>query len=367
MSRSWRDRLLDVLQTALRLVPWPTEPGIRALGRPNETSPVLITGNYDLTVRRVMREAHGVDAWLVVAPSHGINVWCAASGGHLSTHDIVRALKTSGIELRVRHRRAILPQLAATGVHADEVAKRCGWSVRFGPVYARDLPAFLAAGQRKTDAMRHVEFAAWERWEMAVAWASPASLIIGAGALLLRPAWGLPLLALIWGVAISVFFLYDRIARVPRLVIAGSAAAISTVVVSLAGGDAAAIVAAPVASLLVTSLVAFDVEGSTPTAPPSLFESSRWHIVLDRDRCRGAYRCWEVCPEACFEKRPDERKVELAHAERCIRCGACVVQCPLDALYFEDVRGERIPPDVIRRFKMNMLGKRSVPGAEPVP
>jgi NAD-dependent dihydropyrimidine dehydrogenase PreA subunit len=360
MSRSWRELLLDVLQTAFRLVPWPTEPGVRAIGRPDETSPVLLTGNYDLTVRRVMREVRGVDAWLVVAASRGINVWCAASGGHLSTHSIVRALKTSGIEQRVRHRRAILPQLAATGVHAADVAKRCGWSVRFGPVYARDIPAFLAAGQKKSDAMRHVEFATPERWEMAAAWASPASVIVGTSAWLLRPAWTMPLLALIWGIAVAVFFFYDRISRAPRLVIGGSATVLSTVAVVLAGGGTAAIFAAPVASLLITGILAFDVQGSTPTAPPSLFESSRWHIVLDRDRCVGVYGCWEVCPEACFEKRPDERKVELAHSDRCIRCGACVVQCPVDALYLEDDAGERIPPDVIRRFKTNMLGKRTV-------
>jgi ferredoxin len=67
-----------------------------------------------------------------------------------------------------------------------------------------------------------------------------------------------------------------------------------------------------------------------------------------------------VCPEACFEKREDIRKVELAHDDRCIRCGACVVQCPTDALSFEDRGGRRIPPDVIRRFKLNLLGRRSV-------
>jgi NAD-dependent dihydropyrimidine dehydrogenase PreA subunit len=360
VSRSWRALLLDVLQTAFRLVPWPTAPGVRTIGRPDETSPVLITGNYDLTVRRVMRDVRGVDAWLVVAPSRGINVWCAAAGGHLSTHDVVRALKTSGIEQRVRHRHAILPQLAATGVHGTDVANRCGWSVRFGPVYARDIPAFLAAGQKKSDAMRQVAFAASERWEMAAAWASPASVLVGAGAWLLRPAWTMPLLALIWGIAVAVFFFYDRIASAPRLVIGSSASVLSAVAVGIAGGGVAAILAAPVASLLLTGILAFDVEGSTPTAPPSLFESSRWHIVLDRERCVGAYRCWEVCPEACFEKRPDEHKIALTHADRCIRCGACVVQCPVDALYLEDDAGERIAPDVIRRFKMNMLGKRAV-------
>jgi hypothetical protein len=34
------------------------------------------------------------------------------------------------------------------------------------------------------------------------------------------------------------------------------------------------------------------------------------------------------------------------------------VQCPLDALAFEDAAGGRIEPDTIRRFKLNLLGRR---------
>ena len=52
-------------------MPWPTEPGLRAVGNPDPQSPVLVTGNYDLTVRRVLRALRGLDAWLVVAPSGG--------------------------------------------------------------------------------------------------------------------------------------------------------------------------------------------------------------------------------------------------------------------------------------------------------
>lgn len=170
--------LREVLQTAFRLFPWPTQPGLRPIGTPGAKSPVLVTGNYDLTVRRLVRALRGIDAWLVVAPSRGINVWCAASGGHLSTHQIVTALKTSGVDDRVTHRRAILPQLAATGVRAVEVAERCGWTIRFGPVRADQIPAYLESGQKKTEEMRHVRFGAVERFEMAVTWAAPASLII---------------------------------------------------------------------------------------------------------------------------------------------------------------------------------------------
>jgi CO dehydrogenase/acetyl-CoA synthase gamma subunit (corrinoid Fe-S protein) len=89
--------LRDLLQMAFRLAPWPTEPGLRRVGAPGPLSPVLITGNYDLTVRRVVRALRGTDAWLVVAPTRGINVWCAASGGHMTTHQVVTALKTCGI------------------------------------------------------------------------------------------------------------------------------------------------------------------------------------------------------------------------------------------------------------------------------
>jgi Fe-S-cluster-containing hydrogenase component 2 len=67
-----------------------------------------------------------------------------------------------------------------------------------------------------------------------------------------------------------------------------------------------------------------------------------------------------VCPEACFEKRDDVRKIALAHEQRCVRCGACVVQCPVDALCFENEKGERIDPEEIRRFKLNLLGSRTV-------
>ena len=36
------------------------------------------------------------------------------------------------------------------------------------------------------------------------------------------------------------------------------------------------------------------------------------------------------------------------------------MQCPLDALAFETSDGERIEPDVIRRFKLNLIGSRTV-------
>jgi NAD-dependent dihydropyrimidine dehydrogenase PreA subunit len=350
---------MEILETAFRLLPWPVESGLQVVGEPDASSPVVLTGNYDLTVRRLRRALEGQNVWLLVAPSGGINVWCAAAGGHLTTHQIVTALKTSGISECVNHRRVILPQLAATGVLALDVFRRSRWKVRFGPVHARDLPAYLQSGE-KTDAMRRVRFGFGERLQMAVMWAAPVALLVVGLATWLRAAWALPLALLIALMSCAVFTLYDRLGDARRFILMGAATIPSLILTLLCGGGWAALTAAVLAPSLIALLLTYDYSGSTPIEGGSHFEERRWTIKLDTDRCEGIYHCWEVCPEACFEKVEGARAVKLAHDERCIRCGACVVQCPRDALYFEDGAGGRIEPEVIRRFKLNLLGTRSI-------
>lgn len=350
----------DVLQTALRMAPWPTATGLRAIGRPDQDSPVLLTANYDLTVRRVTQALRGCDAWLVVAPAGGINVWCAAAGGHLTTHQVVTALKTCGVAERVRHRTVILPQLAATGVEGLQVYRRARWRVRFGPVRAEDVPAYLRAGGSKSDAMRRVTFPLRDRLEMAAAWAVPISIVLGGATALLHPGWALPLVALVAVMAVAVFATYDRLPEPRRIVLAAGASLAALAVVAATGGGTAALAAGVVAPLAVTGLLTFDYAGSTPLEGSSHFDGQDWKITLDLERCAGLYSCWEVCPEACFEKREERKQVELAHDERCVRCGACIVQCPQDALFFETADGSRVEPAVLRQFKLNLLGRRSV-------
>ncbi len=367
MNKSLRrttDLMRDVLQTAFRLLPWPCEPGLREVGNPGPDSPVVVTGNYDLTVRRVTRALAGCDVWLVVAPSAGINVWCAASGGHLGSHQVVTALKTSGIEQRVGHRRAVLPQLAATGVVAREVSHRCGWKVRFGPVYAADLPRYLAAQGTKDETMRRVRFDWSERLQMAATWAAPSGLIMAALAAPFRPHWILPLAALAAALSLAIFFLYDRMPSPRGLLLAGASVGVALASVWSADGSAGALWTALLAPPALLALLTVDYSGSTPIAGGSHFEERGWHIVLDSERCRGVFSCFEVCPEACFERREEPRRAVHALPDRCIRCGACVVQCPLDALRFEDEDGVRIEPETIRRYKLNLLGKRAVDAGE---
>ena len=349
--------VIDSIQTALRLFPWPTKTGLRSIGDPDSSSPVLLTCNYDLTVRRLVRRLRGHNVWLLVAPSGGINVWCAAAGGHLTTHQVVTVLKTSGIAEKVSHRRVVLPQLAATGVLALDVFRRSRWKVHFGPVSMDDLPEYLAKNE-KTDRMRRVRFPLRDRLEMAAMWAAPTIAILGGLALWLEPGWSLPLSLLAASMSIAVFTTYDRFGAASRWILWGGFTLLSIALTAAMGGTAIAMTAAVVAPAFLTALLTFDYTGSTPLEGGSHFEERKWNIALDEQRCKGVFRCWEVCPEACFEKLEDQRKVVLGHDERCIRCGACVVQCPKDALFFEDAEGERIEPAVIRKFKLNLLGKR---------
>jgi ferredoxin len=61
-----------------------------------------------------------------------------------------------------------------------------------------------------------------------------------------------------------------------------------------------------------------------------------------------------------LEMNGRRRKVEIRRLEQCIQCGACIVQCPEDALRFRYRSGEVVEAPTIRRTRMNMLGKRTV-------
>ncbi len=138
-------------------------PGLYRIGEPDKTAPVLVTANYKLTVDQVRRELTGWNLWLLVLDTHGINVWCAAGKGTFGTEELIRRLQAVGLAQVVEHRRLILPQLGAVGVAAHEVARATGFSVHYGPVLARDLPAYLAAGRKATPEMRRVPFGWKER------------------------------------------------------------------------------------------------------------------------------------------------------------------------------------------------------------
>lgn len=167
--------------------PYPSvKPGLYAIGQPDADAPVLVTGNYDLTVRRLLRDTQGLNAYLLVVNSAGINVWCASGGGYLTSDKIIAAVRASQLDQAVNHRRLILPQLCATNVDGNRITSEMGWEVRWGPVYSKDIPAYLTAGQQKDDGIRWVHFPLKTRLEMAVVMWGFWGLILGLALLLIN-------------------------------------------------------------------------------------------------------------------------------------------------------------------------------------
>ena len=99
-----------------------------------------------------------MNAWILVLDTKSINVWCAAGKGTFGTDELVTRVQEAKLDAVVSHRRLILPQLGAVGVNAADVQKRTGFRVVFGPVQARDIPAYVQAGYKKTKEMSTIAF-----------------------------------------------------------------------------------------------------------------------------------------------------------------------------------------------------------------
>jgi len=139
------------------------EPGLYALGEPDEKSPVLVTANYKMTFDKLRKELPGRNFWVLVLDTKGVNVWCSAGKGTFGTTELVGRIESSGLGQIISHRELILPQLSGPGVAAHQVKKLSGFKVIYGPIRAKDLPAFLDNGFKATAEMRLKTFATWER------------------------------------------------------------------------------------------------------------------------------------------------------------------------------------------------------------
>jgi hypothetical protein len=138
-------------------------PGLYAVGDPKPESPVLVSANYKLSFDRLRSELDGLDAWILVLDTKGVNVWCAAGKGTFGTDELVERVDAVGLDEVVSHRTLIVPQLGAPGVAAQDVKKRSGFRVVYGPVRADDLRAFLNNGMKADPVMRLVRFRLWDR------------------------------------------------------------------------------------------------------------------------------------------------------------------------------------------------------------
>ncbi|MFQ6084219.1 MAG: HgcAB-like fusion protein [Candidatus Aminicenantia bacterium] len=355
---------MSILKTLIaflfRLFPLPTEPGLRIFGNPGENSPVFVTSNFDLTVKRVSKYLKNLDCYLLIAPSKGINVWCASTGGFLNAHSIISVVKTSRIGEKVKHRRLILPQLSAPGIDTELIKKETGWHSKFGPVYAEDIPRYVKNKFKKTKEMNLVKFSFSARLEMAIMWAFSISAIVAIPFAVFWPTSLLKVLSLIWGISLIMFLFYSYVpgkigiqkALFLALIFIGGFIFYSFLKGNL---NINRIILWSLGSIVLLFIIGFDFEGSTPlyAGSTTTFWSKKWPWVkkawaklgfkmeeffavnVDSEKCTGCRTCIEVCPLGVHEIDEESKKSKIVSLEKCVQCTACVRQCPEGAIWTE--------------------------------
>lgn len=186
-------------------------PGLYAVGEPTKDSDVFVSANYKLSFDILRRSLKGLNAWVLVLDTKSINVWCAAGKGTFGTEELINRISAVKLESVVSHKRIILPQLGAVGVNAAAVRKKTGFRAAFGPVQAKDIPAYVSAGYIKTKKMSTIIFPMLDRLVLTPMEINPAmkkfpwfmaAVLVLFGlqptGLLFKPAWsgGLPFLVM---------------------------------------------------------------------------------------------------------------------------------------------------------------------------
>jgi NAD-dependent dihydropyrimidine dehydrogenase PreA subunit len=65
--------------------------------------------------------------------------------------------------------------------------------------------------------------------------------------------------------------------------------------------------------------------------PSGFFDSyTETTLRFHRDRCINCKRCLQVCPHAVFSAGAEN--VELSRPTSCMECGACALNCPVQAI-----------------------------------
>jgi acetyl-CoA decarbonylase/synthase complex subunit gamma len=117
--------------------------GLRIFGDPDQNSPVMFTANFALTYYTVASdlEKAKVNAYLLVVDTEGIAVDSAVAGRKLTAEKVAEALRKSGVETNVKHRKLIIPGKAT---HLSrEIEEQTKWQVLVGPKDSSDIPKFL--------------------------------------------------------------------------------------------------------------------------------------------------------------------------------------------------------------------------------
>jgi acetyl-CoA decarbonylase/synthase complex subunit gamma len=124
--------------------PVSVDPGLRIIGKPDEKSPVMFTTNFALTYFTVLNdiESAKINCFLLIVDTEGISVESAVAGRKLTAGKVANAMKEAKIEDKVKHRKLIIPGLAAR--LKGEIEDLTKWDVMVGPRDSSGIPEFLS-------------------------------------------------------------------------------------------------------------------------------------------------------------------------------------------------------------------------------
>jgi NAD-dependent dihydropyrimidine dehydrogenase PreA subunit len=352
----FKEILRTFFGTFFRLTPLSVEPGLRIFGNPNENSPVFVTANFDLTVKRLTQHLKNQDCYLLVVPTNGINVWCAARGSNFTAHSIIPVVKTSNIDEKVEHRILILPQLSAAGIDVKLVKKETGWDCKFGPVYAQDIPEYVRDGFKKTDKMRGVRWPFIDRIDVGIGISTTflifVLIIIG----FFLKDWFAEVIVLGWGL---IFLMYGLQPFIPgksgwrKILFLEISIAMGVIFFALQGIDQTRYIQNFLfIAMVLILIIGIDFDGASPLQRSqfdpildkigiqnlgnikfggrSKIVNSK--IVLDQSKCTKCGMCYDICPKGVFEIRDGHKTMLIKYPEKCVSCEACVFQCPTGAI-----------------------------------
>lgn len=124
--------------------PIQVQPGLYEINAPDGSAPLMVTTNFSITYFAVNNEVEGSGwpAWLMVADAEGMSVLTAWAAGKFDADRIAKAVKSTGVEGKINHKRLIIPgQVAVLSGELEESLP--GWEIMVGPKEAVDIPAYL--------------------------------------------------------------------------------------------------------------------------------------------------------------------------------------------------------------------------------
>jgi acetyl-CoA decarbonylase/synthase complex subunit gamma len=124
--------------------PIQVSPGLYELNGPKPESPLMVTTNFSLTYFSVAGEVEGSGrpAWLLITDAEGMSVLTAWAAGKFDAERIAKAVKSTGVEAKLGHKKIILPGFVAT-ISGELEEELPGWQIMVGPREAVDIPAYL--------------------------------------------------------------------------------------------------------------------------------------------------------------------------------------------------------------------------------